>query len=190
MTTVIETPRLILRQWRAEDAPLFARINGDPLIMQYMPRVLPPKDSDKLVKRFDDHFSKHGYGMYAVESRESGVFMGTVGLQHVDFKVPFAPAVEVAWRLDYEFWGQGYATEAARAVADFAFNDLKLKEIVAFTVHDNTRSIHVMEKLGMAHDEKGDFDYPSLPKGHPLGRHVLYRLKAKDYSSAAVSQDA
>lgn len=167
-----------------EDAPLFARINADPMIMEYMPRVLPPEDSDKLLKRFEKHIAKHKYGMYAVERKDDNIFMGTVGLNNVEFKAHFTPAVEVAWRLDYEFWGQGYATEAAHAVLDHAFNGLKIKEIVAFTVHDNTRSIHVMEKLGMVYDEKGDFDYPRLPKGHPLGRFVLYRLNKKNYLAA------
>ncbi|MCB1533033.1 MAG: GNAT family N-acetyltransferase [Alphaproteobacteria bacterium] len=177
MVDVIETQRLILRDWREEDFPLFARINADPLIMEYMPRVLPPEDSDKLVRRFQAHLKKHGYGMFAVERKEDGAFMGTVGLNNVEFKAPFTPAVEIAWRLDYEFWGQGYATEAARAVLGEAFNGWGLKEIVSFTVHDNSRSTHVMEKLGMVKDEKGDFDYPGLVKGHPLGRFVLYRLK-------------
>lgn len=184
MSDVIETPRLILREWTDEDMPLFARINADPLIMEYMPRSLPPEDSDKLVRRFKKHIKTHGYGMYAVERKEDGAFMGTVGLNNVEFKAPFTPAVEIAWRLDYEFWGQGYATEAAQAVLEYGFNDLGLKEIVSFTVYDNERSIHVMEKLGFVHDKKGDFDYPTLPKGHPLGRFALYRLKRDSYNSA------
>ncbi len=175
MIEPLETERLILREWREEDFPHFARINADPLIMEYMPRVLPPKDSDKLAKRFIKHIKKHGYGMYALERKEDGAFMGTVGLNNVEFKAHFTPAVEIAWRLDYEFWGSGYATEAAKCIFKYGFEDLKLDEIVAFTVHDNVRSIHVMERLGMTHDETGDFDYPSLRKGHPLGKFILCR---------------
>lgn len=183
MTNPLETDRLILREWKDEDLPLFARINADPLIMEYMPRVLPPKDSDKLIKRFVKHIKKYGYGMYAIERKEDGAFMGTVGLNHVDFKSHFTPAVEIAWRLDYEFWGGGYATEAAKHLIKHGFEHLDLDEIVAFTVHDNTRSVHVMERLGMTHDENGDFDYPSLRKGHPLGKFVLYRYLRTMYDA-------
>jgi RimJ/RimL family protein N-acetyltransferase len=179
----LETERLILRQWKPEDRKPFARMNADPVIMEYMPRALDEKASDKLVLRFQEHFKAHGFGLYAIERKEDGAFMGFVGLNTVEFEAHFTPAVEIAWRLDYEYWGQGYATEAARRVIEHAFDELKLKEIVAFSVHDNSRAIHIMEKLGMRHDPKGDFDYPSLRKGHPLGRFVLYRLSRKDYAA-------
>lgn len=180
----IETDRLILRPWTDEDRSQFARINGDPLIMEYMPRVLPPADSDKLVDRFQKHIKKHGYGMFAVERKEDGVFMGTVGLNSVEFKAPFTPATEIAWRLDYEFWGKGYATEAANAVLEYGFDKQGLKEIVSFTVRDNTGSVQVMKKIGMTYDEKGDFKYPGLPKDHPSSDFVLYRLYKKDFKVA------
>lgn len=183
MTTSLETDRLILRIWREEDRPLFARMNADPVIMEYMPRVLPPKDSDKLVNRFERHFKKYEFGMYAVESKKTGAFMGTVGLNTVEFEAPFTPAVEIAWRLDYEYWGKGYATEAARRVLDHGFMDINLEEIVSFTVHDNTRAIHIMEKLGLKRDKNGDFHYPTLPKGHPLSSFILYRLTRKSYKA-------
>lgn len=177
----IETDRLILREWTNEDKPPFARINGDPIIMEYFPRRLDEKDSNRLVERFQKHFKEHGYGPYVMQHKETGAFMGFVGLHHVEFQAAFTPAIEIAWRLDYEYWGQGYATEGAHAVLDHAFHKLGLKEVVAFTVHDNTRSIHVMEKLGMKRDPKGDFDYPALRKNHPLGHFVLYRITKKDF---------
>ena len=175
MTTHIKTERLSLREWKDEDRIPFARMNGDPLIMQYLPRSLDEKSSNKLVDRFQKHFDKHGYGLFAVEVVETGQFAGFVGLNNVEFKAPFVPATEIAWRLDYEFWGKGYGSEAATAVLAHSSKKLKIKEIVSFTVHDNTRSIHLMEKIGLKRDEKGDFDYPTLRKGHPLGSFVLYR---------------
>lgn len=178
---VLETERLILRPWKEQDRSLFARINADPVIMEYMPRTLTPADSDKLVDRFEKHFKKYGFGMFAVERKKDGTFMGTVGLNTVEIKVPFAPAVEIAWRLDYEYWGKGYATEAAQRLLDLGFSGLNLKEIVAFAVHDNTRAVHIMEKLGFVHDPKADFQYPGLTKDHPLGSFVLYRLKKKNH---------
>lgn len=175
----IETERLILRPWKEEDKEPFARMNADPVIMEFMPRILPPEDSDKLLERFEKHIKKNGYGLYAVEEKKSGDFIGFAGLNTVSFKAPFTPATEIAWRLDYPAWGKGYATEAAETLIEYAFKDLKLPEIVGFCVHDNQAAIHVMKKLGMARDEKGDFDFPSLRKDHPLGRFVLYRLAAR-----------
>jgi len=177
MTTHIETERLILREWRDEDLAPFARMNGDPLVMEFLPRVLDEKTTARHMKEFQKHFKVHGYGLYAVEIKETGEFAGFVGLNTVDFKSHFTPAIEIAWRLDYEYWGKGYGSEAAKAVIAHAFNGLGLRELVAFTVHDNARSRHLMEKIGMTYDAKGDFDYPALKKGHPLGRFVLYRIQ-------------
>jgi len=110
-----------------------------------------------------------------LERKEDGAFMGFTGLQRVPFRAAFTPAIEIAWRLDYEFWGQGYASEAAKAVLEHGFDVQGLDEVVAFTVHDNVRSIGVMEKIGMKKVRGGKFDYPTLPKNHPLGSFVLYR---------------
>ncbi|MCC7305268.1 MAG: GNAT family N-acetyltransferase [Alphaproteobacteria bacterium] len=177
----IETSRLILRDWKDEDKASFARMNGDPMVMEHFPRVLDEAATGRLVDRFRDHFKKHGYGPYALELKKTGQFMGFCGLHDVEFKSHFTPATEIAWRLDYEFWGQGYATEAAEAVTKHAFDTLKLKEIVAFAVYDNTRAIHIMEKIGMKRDPKGDFEYPALRKDHPLGHFVLYRMNKKNH---------
>ncbi len=176
--THLETERLVLREWQDEDRKPFAQMNGDPMVMEYMPRRLDEDASDKLVSRFEDHFKKHGYGLYAAALKETNEFMGFVGLNNVALDVPFKPAVEIAWRLSYEFWGHGYASEAAQGVLDHGLKALEIPEIVAFTVYDNTRSIHVMEKIGLVHDAEGNFQYPRLPEGHPLAQHVLYRSAA------------
>jgi RimJ/RimL family protein N-acetyltransferase len=102
--------------------------------------------------------------------------IGFVGLQYVNFEASFTPAVEIGWRLAYEYWGRGYATEAARAVLDHAFKQLKLSEVVAFTVVSNRQSRKVMQKIGMRYDPQGDFDHPDFDHNSPLRRHVLYRV--------------
>ncbi|MCB1651863.1 MAG: GNAT family N-acetyltransferase [Alphaproteobacteria bacterium] len=173
----IETERLILREWEDEDLEPFARMNADPLVMEYLPRVLDEKASARHMQEFQKHFDKYGYGLYVVEVKEDDEFAGFVGLKNVDFKAAFTPAIELAWRLDYEHWGKGYASEAARAVIDHAFTVLSLTELVAYTVHDNVRTIAMMEKLGMEYQKGEDFDYPALRKGHPLGRFVLYKIE-------------
>ncbi|MCC6597702.1 MAG: GNAT family N-acetyltransferase [Alphaproteobacteria bacterium] len=175
MTIHIETPRLILREWKESDRAPFASINQDPLVMEHLPRALDEKASNKLVDRFQKNIKENGYGLYAIERKEDGEFVGFAGLEKVPFDAHFTPAVEIAWRLDYEYWGQGYGMETGKAILDHAFNKLGMKEVVAFTVHDNARTISLLEKLGMKHDTEGDFDYPGLRKGHPFGRFVLYR---------------
>jgi RimJ/RimL family protein N-acetyltransferase len=99
------------------------------------------------------------------------------------FEASFTPCVEIGWRLSAEYWGRGLATEGARAVVKHAFGDLWLDEIVSFTVPGNVRSLRVMEKIGMTHDASEDFDHPNLPEGHPLRRHVLYRLRRRNQRS-------
>lgn len=177
MTVHIETDRLILREWQDEDLKPFARMNSDPLVMEHLPRVLDEASSKRHMKEFQKHFKDHGFGLYAVEVKDDKEFAGFVGLNVVDFKAHFTPATEIAWRLDYGHWGKGYGSEAAQAVLKYGLDELKLPEIVSFTVHDNERSTHLMEKIGMQKDPEGDFDYPALRKGHPLGRFVLYRAK-------------
>jgi RimJ/RimL family protein N-acetyltransferase len=122
------------------------------------------------------HFSRHPFGLWAVEVVDSGTFIGFTGLAEWAFEAHFMPAVEVGWRLARPAWGQGYATEAARAAFAFGFEVCDLDEIVSFTSVPNTRSQAVMARLGMTHDPAEDFDHPKLPSGHRLERHVLYRL--------------
>ena len=178
----ITTERLILRHWRESDREPFARLNVNVRVMEHMPHVLSREESDALADRIEGHFRQHGFGLCAVEDRSDGSFIGFIGLSVPTFHAPFTPCVEVGWRLAAEYWGQGLATEGARAIVRHGFETLGLDELVSFTVPTNTKSRRVMEKLGMAHDPSDDFDHPRLPEGHPLRRHVLYRLRRSDWS--------
>jgi RimJ/RimL family protein N-acetyltransferase len=174
---LIQTERLLLRRWKEEDRESFCRLNSDPRVMEFMPALLTRSESDLLVERINEHFRDHGFGLYAAELREDRTFIGYVGLAVPSFEARFTPCVEVGWRLAANHWGRGLATEGARAVVKHAFGELGLDEIVSFTVPANVRSRRVMEKIGMTHDASEDFDHPNLPVGHPLRRHVLYRLR-------------
>jgi len=174
---VLRTERLILRRWRAADRELFAMMNADPKVMEYFPAVLSRAESNTLVDWVERHFAERGFGPSAAELKDSGEFIGFIGLSVPRFEAAFTPCVEIGWRLAAEYWGRGLATEGARAVVEHAFSELALKEIVSFTTVGNSRSRHVMEKLRMTHDAADDFDHPSLPAGHALRRHVLYRLR-------------
>lgn len=176
MIDSLNTSRLLLRRFRETDRDAFAAMNADPVVMQHMPAVLDRAESDALVDRIEQHFEQHGFGLWAVEVTDQARFIGFVGLMNTPFAAHFTPCVEVAWRLAADCWGQGYAIEAARAVCKTGFETIGLHEIVSFTVQDNFRSRRVMERLGMSHSAHDDFDHPRLPEGHPLRRHVLYRL--------------
>jgi RimJ/RimL family protein N-acetyltransferase len=175
---VIRTERLILRRWRDADRAPFAALNADPEVMRHMPAVLTRAGSDELAARIDGHFDRHGFGLWAVEVVASGDFVGFVGLAVPRFEAAFTPCVEIGWRLARAAWGHGYATEAARASSRHGFEVLGLAEIVSFTSVGNAASRAVMERIGMRHDPGDDFDHPLLAEGHPLRRHVLYRLSA------------
>lgn len=172
----IATPRLLLRPWRDGDLAPFAAMGTDPRVMEFLPKRLTRSESDALAARIRGHFDTHGYGLWAVEIPGSAEFIGFVGLSIPTFEAPFTPCVEIGWRLAADHWGQGYATEAAREALDFGFQRLGLAEIVSFTVPANRRSRAVMERLGMTYSRADDFDHPLLPEGHPLRRHVLYRI--------------
>lgn len=176
---VIETERLLLRPWTDEDREPFAAMTADPEVMRYFPSVLDRQESDALIETARQRSREDGFCFQPVVVRQSGAFIGFVGLSRPRYAVPFAPCVEVGWRLARSAWGMGYASEAARAWLRFGFETLGLEEIVSFTTVTNSPSRRVMDRLGMQRDEHGDFDHPLLPIGHPLMRHVLYRLKAE-----------
>lgn len=145
--------------------------------MEFFPALLSREESDALIDRIEMRFVDCGFSLWAAESHQNGEFIGFIGLSVPAFQAAFTPCVEIGWRLAASYWGRGLATEGACAVADYAFATLKLPELVSLTTAENLRSRRVMEKVGMTRDPAEDFDHPSLPKGHPLRQHVLYRLK-------------
>lgn len=175
----LRSQRLLLRAWRAADRAPFAALNADPAVMEHFPALLTVEQSDAMVDRIEAHFETHGFGLWAVEAPGVADFIGFVGLSVPAFSAPFTPCVEIGWRLARAHWGAGYASEAARAALEFGFGELRLDEIVSFTVPDNVRSRRVMQRLGLHHDPADDFDHPNLPDGHRLRRHVLYRKRAR-----------
>jgi len=181
----LETERLLLRPWRTSDRIAFAAMNADSRVMEFLPSVLSRDKSDRLADHIEEHFQRHGYGPWAAELRSDGSFIGYIGLNVPPFEAHFTPCVEIGWRLSFECWGKGLATEGARRALRYGFETLGLEEVVSFTVPANVRSRRVMEKLGMTHGDADDFDHPGLAAGHPLRHHVLYRLKRTDYASGS-----
>ena len=172
----IQTTRLVMRRWTDADREPFAAMNADPQVMAYFPARLTRTESDALVDRIEEQFDAYGYGLWALERRDDGAFLGFTGLAHVRPGLPFSPALEVGWRLVAAAWGQGFATEAAREALRVGFES-RHDEIVSFTAVVNAPSRRVMERLGMHRDPADDFDHPALANWSPLRPHVLYRLR-------------
>jgi RimJ/RimL family protein N-acetyltransferase len=172
----LTTDRLLLRQWKDSDYEPFAALNADPAVMEHFPAPMTREASDDFVDRMRADLDRRGFGLWALEVRSTGQFIGFTGLSVPSFEAHFTPAVEVGWRLAKDAWGNGYATEAARASLAYAFGPAGLDEVVSFTATTNKPSQRVMERIGMTHEEADDFDHPRLEKGHRLERHVLYRI--------------
>lgn len=183
------TERLVLRPFRDSDRDAFARLNGDARVMQFFPSTLTRAQSDALMDGVREHFATRGFGPWAVELSQVEGCIGAAGLGVPSFDSHFTPCVEIVWRLAAEHWGHGYAQEAARAALYTAFVHLELKQVVSFTAAQNQRSSRVMQKLGMQRDPREDFEHPKLAPGHPLRRHVLYRLDANTWR-ASLSEGA
>jgi RimJ/RimL family protein N-acetyltransferase len=198
---LLETRRLLLCSWSEEDAAVLLALSRDPEVMRYFPAPATPEQVARLVSRADEALASGGPGLYAVHTRPTepggSRCTGFVGLMVPRFEAPFiaearaagVPCVEVGWRLRRDAWGRGYATEAARESLRHAFEDLALPEVVSFTAVANEPSRAVMRRLGMHHDAAGDFDHPLLEPGHPLQRHVLYRLTAEEWRSSREGED-
>ena len=186
MKPYIETERLYLRQWQASDFVVFAAMNADPEVMKYFPKLLSATVSDIIANKCQQLIEENGWGFWALSLKEGSdnndAFIGFVGLNQTHADMSFAPCVEIAWRLRKEFWGQGYATEAARASLGFAFSELALDEVVAFTAVINQRSQLLMKRIGMT-DTQNNFYHPALESNHRLAEHVLYKLNRQQWQA-------
>jgi RimJ/RimL family protein N-acetyltransferase len=171
---ILSTPRLGLRKWIDSDLEPFVRMNEDPEVMRYFPRPMTAEESKVFISRIEKFFHEHGYGLFALEVKATGEFIGYTGFAEPRFEAWFTPCTEIGWRLKREAWRHGYATEAARACLDYGFQTLGLDRVYSFTALSNTPSERVMQKIGMR--RVGEFDHPMIADGHPLRRHVLYVL--------------
>ena len=171
--SIIETDRLILRLWKSEDLPLFTEMNKDPRVMRYFPAILTDEQTESFYNRIQSEFERNGWGLYAVELKSNGTFIGYVGLHEIGFDADFTPGVEIGWRLATDFHNQGLATEAAKEVLKLARQN-GLQRLYSFTTKQNAPSERVMQKIGMI--KVGEFEHPNLSTYSPLRTHVLYQI--------------
>lgn len=178
MTKIIETKtaRLRLRQWNDSDLPVFARLNADPIVMEYFPGPLTKHESNSMARKIRSRIDENGWGFWALEMLDTGEFIGFTGLNEPSYETPVTPCIEIGWRLAKDHWGYGYATEAARACLEIAFYQLKLSEVYSYTSVLNKKSRAVMERLGMV-NMNWNFEHPMVPASSPLREHCLYRIR-------------
>lgn len=170
----IETPRLRLRDWQEQDFAPFRHMNADEAVMRYFPRTLSHNESDKMYRVIQEECRQYGYGLYAVELKETANFIGFIGFHRAVFDADFTPCTEIGWRLIKESWGKGYATEGAAACLTHGFDNLGFQDVYSFTAALNTPSQNVMVKIGM--DYVKHFDHPRVEDDSPLKKHVLYHV--------------
>ena len=172
----IETARLRLRSWREEDRAPFAAICADPRVMATLGPVMDRTASDALLDRVRSIEATHGHTFWALERNADAALIGWCGVIRGNAG-PVDGKAEIGWRLAHEAWGQGYATEAARASLDWLFANLPDDAAWAITSAGNQRSRAVMERLGMRYHPELDFDHPRIAEGDPLRRHVTYSVQ-------------
>ena len=177
---ILETNRLYFRNWKEEDRSVFYKMNSDPEVMKYFPKILSMEESNFLFDKFVKNLALKPYGFWAVQRKDTGDLIGFIGLSDVLFKANFTPCVEIGWRILKSEWGKGFATEGANECLQFAFDILKLEMVYSFTSTLNKKSESVMKKIGMY--KVGEFNHPNLSFENPLNNHVLYAIDYKKYS--------
>lgn len=170
---MIESERLILREWREADVTPFAAMGRDPEVMAFIGPLLDKAGVCAAIERQRGFQAAHGYCFWAVERRVDGAFLGFCGLKPGAEGTPIEGEVEIGWRLARRAWGQGYAREAAAACLDWGWAQA-IPRIAAITVPANVRSWGLMERLGMRRLPDQDFAHPALVRGDPLSRHIVY----------------
>lgn len=183
-TVELRTERLILRQWKQDDYAPFAKMSADPVVMEYYPSTLSAEESNAMADKIASLISERSWGFWAVELIEEKQFIGFVGLHKPTYELPVTHCVEIGWRLTKEYWGHGYATEAAQASLQFAFEVLGLNEVYSFASVSNIKSCSVMKRLNMQ-DTGNNFEHPMIPDNHPLREHVLYKITKKQWENIA-----
>lgn len=173
----LETERLILRSWQEIDVDPFCALNADPEVMHFFPELMSRQRTLDNMAHNAAEAERTGFGRHAVEVKETGEFIGVVGLMEVGFDSAIKGEIEIGWRLSRSSWGQGYAREAALETVRWGLEDMKLDEVISFAPTINRPSIAVMKSIGMLRDLEGDFIHPALAPDSPLQPLEVWRKR-------------
>ena len=176
---MIETERLILRNWRTEDGEPFERHTNTPAVMQWLGGVKPPELIRQIVPdRFMRWQEERGFTFWVVERKSDGELLGFCGIKIADDAAsPVEGEYEIGWRLREDAWGKGYAKEAASASLDHLFAHTSAERVVSLTVDGNTPSWGLMERLGMT--RRPDLDYAGASWAE--GKVIAYMLEKREW---------
>lgn len=170
-----KTQRLVFRDWKEQDLNEFRIMNKDTRVMKYFAKTLIDEETDRFYNIIQNEFRNYRYGLYAVETRRNNGFIGFIGFHWANFNSQFTPCIEIGWRLKYEAWGNGFATEGATACLKYGFETLEFNKIYSFTSKINLQSENVMKKIGMV--KVMEFEHPNIIEDSPLRKHVLYAIE-------------
>lgn len=180
MNYLFTSERLGFRNWRDSDLDAFAAMNADADVMAFFPETLTREQSQKLMKRLSKHYEEKAYTYFAVDILDTGECIGFIGLVQQEYEAPFTPCVDIGWRLAKPFWGKGYATEGAKRCLKYGFETLNLEKIYAVAPSINSKSIHVMKKIGM--EKSGTFIHPKLTDNKRLRECIYYLVREHEDS--------
>jgi len=175
MNSILQTERLTLRSWETKDLLDCIEMNLDKEVMKYFPAILNKEQTIEFYDRVQKHFLENGFGLYVVENTITQEFLGYTGFMIANFEASFTPCVEIGWRFKKQYWGKGYATEAAKACLNYGFDTLGFDKIYSFTATPNLKSENVMKRIGMI--KTGTFSHPKIDKEHVLNLHVIYEIE-------------
>lgn len=170
----IETERLYLRQWKNEDVVIIHALMQDPKVTYYLQKHELDRLSNlqMIAEKSKNNISEHGYGYFVCEHKATGDVIGIMGLNYIDLPAEHFPCYTVSWILKKDYWGKGFASEAAHALIQYGFEVLDSPKIYACTTWNNNASISVMRRLEMTFVH--NFDFPGFEKDDLFCNHVLY----------------
>ena len=172
---IFKSERLGFRNWIEADKSKLGIINSDPKVMEHFPAIPTQQQTNEFIDRMKTQFSENGFCYFAVDKLENNEFIGFIGIAKQTFESDFTPCIDIGWRLAQTEWGKGFASEGAKKCLEFAFNEIKLKNIKSICPEVNDTSEKVMKKLGMKKTKS--FNHPLLSKFKELEKCVLYQIE-------------
>jgi len=176
---LFSSERLGFRNWKTEDAAIMAEINADKEVMEFFPAIQTKDQTLLFIERMQNEFSEKGFCYFAVDHLKTNELIGFIGIHEQTFEADFTPCIDIGWRLKRSAWHQGFATEGAKRVLDYAFNSLNLQQIYSFTPEINSRSEHVMKKINMK--KVKTFDFSLFRYNDRLCKCVLYEMTKESF---------
>jgi len=175
MNYVFTSERLGFRNWLSTDIENMYAINADKKVMEFFPDTLTREQTIAFMERMQKQFAENRFCYFAVDKLENHEFIGFIGLCEQTYKAEFTPCIDIGWRISHPEWNKGFATEGAKRCLAYGFNDLNIEKIVSVAPKINTKSEHIMTKIGMT--KQFEFEHPLLSNDDRLRTCVLYELR-------------